>query len=143
MNSINKLVFHLKSNMYSLLQKVIKLLFAVMGGSVVVTIITNMLLYHDSISRRELILLREGQFRRLKKPCFIKQMHTTRSSANNDTTDIQQKRSALLFSPCFYQSVSLWISVLRRTTEGRKQMTLSEGEMGTTFKCNLSEQWRD
>lgn len=70
-------------------------------------------------------------------------MHTTRSSANNDTTDIQQKRSAPLFSPCFYQRVSLWISVLRHTTEGRKQMMLSEGEMSSTYKCNLSEQGRD
>lgn len=44
------------------------------------------------------MVLREGQSRRLKRPCFIKQMHTTRSSANNGITDIQQKRSALVFS---------------------------------------------
>lgn len=91
------------------------------GGTVIITIITGTLLCHDSISRRELMLLRERQSRRLKQPCFIKQMHTTRSSANNDITDIQQKRSALVFLPCSHQRLPLWMPVLRPSMRKEKK----------------------
>lgn len=108
------------------------------GGTVIITIITGTLLCHDSISRRELMLLREGQSRRLKQPCFIKQMHTTRSSANNDITDVQQKRSALVFSPCFHQHVSLWMPALGpRTSKGKKTNDAFRGRDGHNVQMSF------
>lgn len=59
------------------------------------------------------MLLREGQSRRLNQPCIIKQMHTTRSTANNDATDVQQERPALVFTLCFHWHVSFWGPVSR------------------------------
>jgi len=58
-------------------------------------------------------------------------MHTTRSSANNDITDIQQKRPALVFSPYFHQHVSLWMPVLRPSmSKGKKTNDVFIGRDG-------------